>query len=92
MCALCSSTLTLTTTTTTTHPSQPNYVPTLEDKIEAERQKKLAELKASGNKGTPVTEATFKEWQERKRKRKQKAEEKPKEIEEQMKALESGNK
>ena len=50
---------------------QPNYVPTLEDKVEAERQKKLAELKASGKKGTPVTEASFKEWQERKRKRKE---------------------
>lgn len=39
--------------------------------MEAERQKKLAELKASGKKGTPVTEASFKEWQERKRKRKE---------------------
>ena len=48
----------------------PNYVPTLEDKIEAERQKKLKELKESGKKGTPVTEASFKVWQERKRKRK----------------------
>ncbi|KAL7473284.1 hypothetical protein ACHAXS_013735 [Conticribra weissflogii] len=53
-------------------PTQkPNYVPTLEDEIESQRQKKLAELKASGKKGTPVTEATFKEWQERKRKRKE---------------------
>lgn len=49
----------------------PNYVPTLEDRVEAERQKKLRELKASGKKGTPVTEATFKAWQERKRKRKE---------------------
>ncbi|KAL7535472.1 hypothetical protein ACHAXR_010766 [Thalassiosira sp. AJA248-18] len=48
----------------------PNYVPTLEDRVEAERQKKLKELKASGKKGTPVTEETFKAWQERKRKRK----------------------
>ena len=52
-------------------PKQPNYVPTLEDEIESQRQKKLAELKASGQKGTPITEATFKEWQERKRKRKE---------------------
>jgi len=49
----------------------PNYVPTLEDKVEAQRQAKLNELKASGKKGTPVTEETFKAWQERKRKRKQ---------------------
>ena len=50
---------------------QPNYVPTLEDQVEAQRQEKLKELKASGKAGTPVTEATFKEWQERKRKRKE---------------------
>jgi hypothetical protein len=49
----------------------PNYVPTLEDSVEAQRQQKLRELKASGQKGTPVTQATFKEWQERKRKRKE---------------------
>lgn len=49
----------------------PNYVPTLEDKVEAQRQEKLKELKASGKKGTPVTEASFKEWQARKRKRKE---------------------
>ncbi|KAL3764697.1 hypothetical protein ACHAWU_001527 [Discostella pseudostelligera] len=49
----------------------PNYVPTLEDKVEAQRQQKLKELKASGKVGTPVTEASFKEWQERKRKRKE---------------------
>lgn len=47
----------------------PNYVPTLEDEIEMQRQKKVAALKASGQKGTPVTEKTFKEWQDRKRKR-----------------------
>jgi len=47
----------------------PNYVPTLEDKIESERQKKVAELKKSG-KGTPVTPESFAEWQEKKRKRK----------------------
>lgn len=49
----------------------PNYVPTLEDKVETQRQNKLKELKASGKKGTPVTEDTFKAWQERKRKRKE---------------------
>ena len=49
----------------------PNYVPTLEDKVEAQRQQKLKELKASGKKGTPVTEVSFKAWQDRKRKRKE---------------------
>jgi hypothetical protein len=48
--------------------SDPNYVPTLEDEVELQRQKKLQELKDKGIKGTPVTEKTFKEWQERKRK------------------------
>jgi hypothetical protein len=47
----------------------PNYVPTLEDQIESERQKKVDELKKSG-KGTPVTPETFAAWQERKRIRK----------------------
>mmetsp|Transcript_25132 Transcript_25132/g.45490 ORF Transcript_25132/g.45490 Transcript_25132/m.45490 type:complete len:281 (-) Transcript_25132:42-884(-) len=47
----------------------PNYVRTLEDEIETQRQAKVAELKKSGT-GTPVTEATFKVWQEKKRKRK----------------------
>jgi hypothetical protein len=49
----------------------PNYVPTLEDTVEAQRQEKLRELKASGVAGVPVTEETFKAWQERKRKRKE---------------------
>lgn len=49
----------------------PNYVPTLEDKVEAQRQAKLKELKDSGKKGTPVTEESFKIWQDKKRKRKQ---------------------
>lgn len=66
----------------------PNYVPTLEDKVEAQRQKKLNELKESGKKGTPVTEATFKEWQERKRKRKE-AETK-KRVETEMKKKKGG--
>jgi hypothetical protein len=50
----------------------PNYVPTLEDEIESQRQVKVAELKLSG-KGTPVTEVTFKAWQDKKRKRKMEA-------------------
>jgi len=45
----------------------PNYVPTLEDEIEMQRQKKVTELKESG-KLTPLTEATFKAWVERKQK------------------------
>jgi len=49
----------------------PNYVPTLEDEVEAQRQTKLRELQASGIKGTPVTEESFKAWQEKKRKRKE---------------------
>jgi len=51
--------------------ADPNYVRTIEDEVELQRQKKLAELKAQGIKGTPITEASFKEWQERKRKAKQ---------------------
>lgn len=47
--------------------SDPNYVRTIEDEVELQRQKKLADLKANGIKGTPITEASFKEWQERKR-------------------------
>jgi hypothetical protein len=42
---------------------QPNYVPTLEDEIEAKRQKMVAELKKSG-KGTPITPETFAVWQD----------------------------
>jgi hypothetical protein len=45
----------------------PNYVPTLEDEIEAQRQALIKKLQESGKPGTPVTEETFKEWQERKR-------------------------
>lgn len=47
--------------------ADPNYVRTLEDEVELQRQKKLAELKG---KGTKVTPETFKAWQERKRKKK----------------------
>jgi len=51
----------------------PNYVRTIEDDVELQRQKKLEELKAKGIKGTAVTPETFKAWQERKRKVKQDA-------------------
>eukprot|EP00977_Amphora_coffeiformis_P019400 scaffold7213_cov166-Amphora_coffeaeformis.AAC.16 len=44
----------------------PNYVPTIEDEIEMERQKKVAELKKAG-KGTPVTPESFATWQEKKK-------------------------
>lgn len=47
----------------------PNYVPTLEDEVEAQRQAMVKKLKDSGKKGTPVTEETFRQWQERKRAR-----------------------
>ena len=66
----------------------PNYVPTLEDEVESQRQKKLRELKASGVKGTPVTEETFKAWQEKKRKRK--AAETKKLVEKEMKKKKGG--
>jgi len=66
----------------------PNYVPTLEDEVEAQRQKKLKELVASGIKGTPVTEETFKAWQDKKRKRKE-AENK-KLVEKEMKKKKGG--
>ena len=65
----------------------PNYVPTLEDKIEAERQKKVAELKKSG-KGTKVTPETFAAWQEKKRKRR--AEAAKKLVEAEMKKKKGG--
>jgi hypothetical protein len=48
----------------------PNYVETVEDRIENLRQSKLKELKESGKKGTPVTAETLKVWMENKRKRK----------------------
>jgi len=66
----------------------PNYVPTLEDKIEAERQKKVVELKKSGKKGTPVTPESFGAWQEKKRKRR--AEESRKLVEQEMRKKKGG--
>lgn len=53
--------------------SDPNYVRTIEDEVEQQRQKKLQDLKAKGIKGTPVTEESFKLWKERKRKVKEDA-------------------
>lgn len=65
----------------------PNYVPTLDDEIESERQKKVEELKKSG-KGTPVTPETFAAWQDRKRKRK--AEEAKKAVEVELRKKKGG--
>jgi hypothetical protein len=65
----------------------PNYIPTLEDEVEAQRQRKVAELKAAG-KGTPVTPETFQAWQEAKRKRK--AEEAKKLVEAELKKKKGG--
>lgn len=62
-------------------------MPTLEDKIEAERQKKVAELKKSG-KGTPVTPETFAAWIDKKRKRRE--EEAKKLVEQELKKKKGG--
>lgn len=51
----------------------PNYVPTLEDEIESQRQKLVEDLKKKGVKGTPVTQETLREWQGKKRKQKEDA-------------------
>mmetsp|Transcript_9250 Transcript_9250/g.27566 ORF Transcript_9250/g.27566 Transcript_9250/m.27566 type:complete len:282 (-) Transcript_9250:1430-2275(-) len=66
----------------------PNYVPTLEDKIESERQKKVEELKKNGTKGTPVTPESFAIWQEKKRKKR--AEEAKKMVEQEMRKKKGG--
>ena len=66
---------------------QPNYVPTLEDEIESQRQKKVEELKKSG-KGTKVTPETFAAWQDRKRRRR--AEEAKKLVEAEFKKKKGG--
>ncbi|KAL7558446.1 hypothetical protein ACA910_015784 [Epithemia clementina (nom. ined.)] len=66
----------------------PNYVPTLEDEIEDQRQKMVAELKASGKPGTPVTPESFAIWQESKRKKRQ--EEARKKVEAEMKKKKGG--
>lgn len=45
----------------------PFYVPTLEDELEEKRQLKLEELAKNGQKGTPITEETFKKWLDNKK-------------------------
>lgn len=65
----------------------PSYVPTLEDEIEMQRQKKVAELKQAG-KGTPVTPQTFAAWQTRKRQ--QRAEAARKKVEAEFKKKKGG--
>ena len=67
---------------------KPNYVPTLEDEIEAKRQKLVMELKASGKPGTPVTPETFQAWQDKKRKRR--AEEAKKLVEAELRKKKGG--
>mmetsp|Transcript_23373 Transcript_23373/g.53346 ORF Transcript_23373/g.53346 Transcript_23373/m.53346 type:complete len:235 (+) Transcript_23373:537-1241(+) len=66
----------------------PDYVPTLEDEIESQRQAKLKALEKSGRKGTPITEESLKAWQERKRRRK--AEEAKKLVETELKKKKGG--
>lgn len=62
-------------------------MPTLEDEIEMQRQKKVAELKKAG-KGTPVTPESFAVWQERKRQKR--AAEARKMVEAEMKKKKGG--
>merc|ERR1712154_400672 len=47
----------------------PNYVMTVEDEIERERQLMFQKLKAQGKKPTPMTESTFNAWLAAKRKK-----------------------
>jgi LAS superfamily LD-carboxypeptidase LdcB len=60
----------------------------LEDEIEVERQKKVAELKAKGIAGTPVTPETFAIWQDKKRQ--QRAEQAKKLVEAEFKKKKGG--
>ena len=62
-------------------------MPTLEDEIEMQRQKKVAELKKAG-KGKPVTPESFAVWQERKRQKR--AAEARKMVEAEMKKKKGG--
>jgi len=66
----------------------PDYVRSIEDEIESQRQAKMEALRLSGKKGTPVTEETLKIWQEKKRKRK--AEEAKKLVEAEMRKKKGG--
>ena len=63
-------------------------MPTLEDEIEEQRQKMVAQLKASGKPGTKVTPESFAVWQEAKRKKRQ--EEAKKKVEAEMKKKKGG--
>lgn len=66
----------------------PNYVMTIEDEIEHQRQQMFAKLKAQGKKPTPVTESTFNAWLEAKRKKR--ADEARKLVEAEMKKKKGG--
>lgn len=66
----------------------PNYVMTVEDEIEQQRQQMFKKLKAAGKKPTPITESTFNAWLEAKRKRK--AEAAKKLVEAEMKKKKGG--
>lgn len=66
----------------------PNYIPTLEDEIESQRQAMVEKILKSGKKGTPVTPETFAAWQDRKRKRR--AEEAKKLVEAEMRKKKGG--
>eukprot|EP00588_Corethron_pennatum_P009194 CAMPEP_0194272216 /NCGR_PEP_ID=MMETSP0169-20130528/5834_1 /TAXON_ID=218684 /ORGANISM="Corethron pennatum, Strain L29A3" /LENGTH=280 /DNA_ID=CAMNT_0039014821 /DNA_START=151 /DNA_END=993 /DNA_ORIENTATION=- len=66
----------------------PDYVRSIEDEIESQRQAKIEALRLSGKKGTPVTEETLKIWQEKKRKRK--AEDAKKLVEAEMRKKKGG--
>lgn len=46
-------------------------MPTIEDEIESQRQKKVEELKRLGKSMTPITEETFNAWWEKKRKKRE---------------------
>jgi len=66
----------------------PNYVMTIEDEIEQQRQQMFSKLKAEGKKPTPVTESTFNAWLEAKRKKR--ADEARKLVEAEMRKKKGG--
>jgi len=66
----------------------PNYIPTLEDEIESQRQKLVADLKKNGTTGTKITPETFAVWQAKKRK--MKLEESRKMVEKEMRKKKGG--
>ena len=67
---------------------KPNYVRTIEDEIEKQRQDMFDKLKKSGKKGTPITESTFNAWLEAKRKKR--AAEAKKKVEAEMRKKAGG--